>query len=300
MITLLQNADLSTFVHELGHFQLEVLNHIASQPDAPAEIRADMDALLKWFKVPGADANERAINWNGLTLDEKRDMHEQLARGFEAYLFEGNAPSQELQGVFSRIRAWMLNVYKSLVALNVTLTDEVRQVFDRMLATNDEILAAEQARGYSPLFKSAEEMGATQAEWKAYQEQGLKSTQEAIDTLQSRSLRDMKWLTNARSKVIKDLQRQAKTKRAEIEAEVTAEVQNQPVYAAQRFIKETHAKLSDYSTVAELYGFTSGDHLAKALTEAQPEASCHRRRNRQAHARALRRPDRPAIYRTRR
>jgi hypothetical protein len=64
-ITLLQNADLSTFVHELGHFQLEVLTHIASQPDAPGRDRRGHDALLKWFNVPGSDepgaADELAV-----------------------------------------------------------------------------------------------------------------------------------------------------------------------------------------------------------------------------------------------
>lgn len=237
VISLLQNADLSTFVHELGHFQLEVLAHISSQPDAPAEIRADMDAVLKWFAVPGTDGTERLMNWNMLSLDEKRPMHEQLARGFEAYLFEGNAPSVELQGVFSRIRAWMLHVYQSLSKLNVTLNDDVRGVFDRLLATNDEILAAEAARGYSPLFNSAEEMGATQAEWKAYQEQNQGQTQEAVDQLGSRSLRDMRWVTNTRAKVMKALQRDANSKRKAVKAEVAAEVRQQPVYSAQHFLK---------------------------------------------------------------
>lgn len=316
VISLLQNADLSSFVHELGHFQLEVLAHISSQPEAPAEIRADMDALLKWFAVPGTGGPERLMNWNMLSLGEKRPMHEQLARGFEAYLFEGNAPSVELQGVFSRIRAWMMHVYQSLSKLNITLTDEVRGVFDRLLATNDDILTAEAARGYSPLFQSAEEMGATQAEWKAYQELNQGQAQEAVDQLGSRSLRDMRWVTNTRAKVMKALQRDANTKRKAVKAEVAAEVRQQPVYSAQHFLKtgemtgpdgeqikiEKGAKLDNAALsemypetmlarpdmtnlqgmtrddglhpdiVAQMFGFTSGDHLVRDLLAAEPES----------------------------
>lgn len=364
VISLLQNADLSSFVHELGHFQLEVLAHISSQPDAPAEIRADMDALLKWFGVKGesrganaqqyediqarlteleragkldseewsaavaearalreqggTDSGEASLDvWNRMSLEEKRPYHEQLARGFEAYLFEGNAPSVELQGVFSRIRAWIMHVYQSLSKLNVMLTDEVRGVFDRLLATNDDILSAEAARGYSPLFQSAEEMGATQAEWKAYQEMNQGQAQEAVEQLGSRSLRDMRWVANTRAKVMKSLQRDANTKRKAVKAEVAAEVRQQPVYSAQNFLKtgemigpdgeqikiEKGAKLDNAALsemypetmlarpdltnlqgmtrddglhpdiVAQMFGFTSGDHLVRDLLAAEPEAA---------------------------
>ena len=45
--------------------------------------------------------------WRAMTLDEQRAHHEDFARGFESYLFEGKAPSIELQGVFQRFRAWL-------------------------------------------------------------------------------------------------------------------------------------------------------------------------------------------------
>lgn len=306
VITLLQNADLSTFLHESGHFYLEVLNHVASQPNAPVEIQQDMQKLLDWFGVKDQAA------WNALSLEEKRPHHETFARGFEAYLFEGKAPNQELNGLFARFRAWMLNVYKSLTALNVQLTDEVRGVMDRMLATNQEIQAAEAARNYVPLFKSMQEAGMTPEEWQAYQHLGQQATQEGIDELQKRGLRDMQWLANARSDKLKELQRDATGKRKEVQREVTAEVHQQPVYAAIRTLtrgelpngekienvklslpalKEMYGEAPDapwrqFDTgrhglaateglhpdkVAEMFGFTSGDHLVRAILAAQPE-----------------------------
>lgn len=321
ILTLLQNADLSTFLHESGHFYLEVMSDIASQPNAPTEIMGDMQRVLNWFGVPDL------ATWQQMDLEQKRPFHEQFARGFESYLFGGKAPNTELSGLFSRFRAWLINVYRQISALNVNVTDEVKQVFDRMLATNDEILQAEAARAYAPLFHTAEEMGATAEEWRSYQELGHAATQEAVDLMQTRSLRDMKWLSNAKSRALKKLQKEADAKRKGIQREVTEEVRAQPVYAATRFL--THGELPEGNLsnaerkaledvagqpsklslpdlraqygdgpaapwrylntgvfghvaaedglnpnmVAELFGYTSGDHLVRDILAAEPEAN---------------------------
>ena len=52
-----------------------------------------------------------------------------------------------------------------------------------------------------------------------------------------RSLRDMKWLANAKSRKLKELQREAKTKRKAVQAEVAEEVARRPVYAAEEFLR---------------------------------------------------------------
>jgi hypothetical protein len=307
VITLLKNADLSTFLHETGHFNLEALAHMASQPNAPAPIVADMNTVLKSFGVPDL------ATWQGMSLEQKRQHHETFARSFEQYLFEGKAPSIELQGIFARFRGWLLQVYRQLTALNVQLSDEVRAVFDRLLATDQEILAAEAARGYAPLFASAEQAGMTAQEWAAYQSLGADATHEAVDTLQTRSMRNMQWFANARGRMLSRLQRDASEKRKAVEAEVTAEVRLEPVYAVQRFLrygelpegdKVVGAKLDlaalkgmygeapaapwrylstgehglagndglHPDQVAEMFGFTSGDELVRKILDAAPEA----------------------------
>lgn len=220
VITLFNNADLSTFLHEMGHFQLEVLANIASRPDAPAEIVADFNAALKWFGVPDLAA------WRAMSLKEKGPYHEQFARGFEAYLFEGKAPSQELTGLFARFRSWLINVYKSIKALNVEISDDIRQVFDRLVATDEAIKQAEAARAMTPIFPDDPEVRAAAAE----------ATQTAIATLQRRSLRDMRWLTNARGRLLKQMQRDANEKRREVRRDIAREVWSQPVYQAWQFL----------------------------------------------------------------
>ncbi len=241
VITLLQNADLTTFLHESGHFYLEVLTDMAQQPDAPAEIVADLNAVLKWFGV-APDI------WPTLSIDEKRPYHEQFARGFEAYLFEGKAPSTEVSSLFGRFRAWMVNVYKQLQALNVTLNDDVRAVFDRLLATNDEIIAAETARNMLPIFENRP-AGMSEAEWKDYQALGADATQDAVDQLQTRSLRDMKWLSNAKAKVLRDLQRQAKDIRRGVRIDARREILSEPIYQAWQYLAGK-LELSDKPKVA--------------------------------------------------
>lgn len=242
-LTLLKNADLSTFLHESGHFFLEVQADLAGQLMQDAAIHGtdtlkpgeqqvvkDMQATLDWFGIK--DLSE----WNALDFEEKRSYHEKFARGFESYLFEGKAPSIELQGLFQRFRAWMMNVYRDLKALNVELTDEVRGVFDRMLATTEQITLAEQGRSMMPLFTSPEQIGMTPAEFADYQALGTDATNEAIEDLQARGLRDMQWIHNARGRVIKQLQKESAAKRAEVKMGVRAEVMSQPIYRAWQFL----------------------------------------------------------------
>ena len=107
-------------------------NDLASQPDAPAGMKQDMQTLYSWFGLKDADT------WNNMTLDEKRPYHEQFARGFERYLRDGQAPTPVLKGLFQRFRDWLKAVYQSASQLNVEVSPEVRAVMDRMLADRTE------------------------------------------------------------------------------------------------------------------------------------------------------------------
>ena len=259
-IALLAKADLSTFLHESGHFYLEVLADLAAQENAPAEIAQDMDRVLRWFGItPEVNGPSALEMWRMMTLDEQRPYHEQFARGFEAYLFDGDAPSAAVGTVFGRFKSWMLAVYKSIKALAVDLNPEVRGVFDRLLASQDEIRAAEQARQLAPLFDSAKAAGMTPEQFAAYQALGAEATGDAVDALQARSMRDMRWLSNARNARLRELQHKASALRKSVRAEVRREVMQQPIYRSWAFLsgraapqdqaqptpKETRSKAAD-------------------------------------------------------
>ena len=209
---------------------------MAARPDAPADIQNDMGTLLKWFGVP--DLN----TWHNLDFEEKRAYHERFAESFERYLFKGEAPSIELQPVFNRFRTWLLSVYRSMRDFLAghpeagKLSDEVRSVFGRMLATSDAIDAAQQARSMMPLFETETQAGMTQEEFAAYQAQGQDATQEAARELDAKGLRDMQWLANAKSKILKRMQAESKEARAQMQIEARREVMSQPVYQAWQFL----------------------------------------------------------------
>ena len=256
-IALLKNADLSTFLHEAGHFFFESDIRLAKEiaqanamfgadnmTQGESQILADVGQLFTWLGIEG-NIDAQLATWNGLSFEQKRAYHEKTAESFERYLFEGKAPSIELQSYFQQFRAWLVNVYRSIkdfVANNPAageLSDEVRAVFDRMLATTEEIQLAEQARSMMPLFRTkadADNIGMTEEEFKAYQKQETQATLDAIQDLQARGLRDLQWTRNARNREVKRLQRQAGEVRKEIRDEATAEVVAEPVYKAWQFL----------------------------------------------------------------
>ncbi|HDS1221758.1 TPA: hypothetical protein QEF96_000422 [Stenotrophomonas maltophilia] len=215
-ISLFKGADLSTFLHESGHFFLEVYRDLATAEDASPQIRSDLDALLKWFGVESADQI-------GV------DQHEQFARGFEAYLGEGKAPTPELQSVFSQFKQWILGVYRSLRNLDVELTDEVRGVFDRMLASQEEIEAAQARVGFEPIARDlaeAQALGMTERQFADYQAQVAAAREQAEADLMAQ-LQE----ADARAR-----ERWWKDELATIRGEVEAEVEATPIVRAYRVL----------------------------------------------------------------
>ncbi len=260
-ISLLKGADLSTAVHEMGHSFLDTLSHVAVGEKASESAKADFKTLLDWFGV------KDEASWHAMSLDEQRPFHEQFAKSFERYMFEGKAPTQALQPIFSRVRSWMLSVYQKLSNLGAGHIDpEVRGVFDRMLASDEAIKQAEAIRSYAPLFTDAKAFGGDEARLADYLKMGQEATSAAVDSMQARSMRDMKWLSNAKNKAIKAMQREALAARKEVQAEVEHEVGERPEYAAKDYLK-AH-KGADKEIVAGMHGFDSAEAMQHAIDSA--------------------------------
>ncbi|HCZ49063.1 MAG TPA: hypothetical protein DCZ11_08655 [Gammaproteobacteria bacterium] len=318
VITLLAGADRSSFIHESGHLFLEVhldvagkiqrqINAGASVSEGERGIVEDVRKLLSWFGITDTPEQSALDRWASLSFEERRPLHEQFARGFEAYAFEGKAPSIELRGVFRQFASWLKQIYRTLRGLDVELTADVRGVMDRMLASDEAIAEAEALRAMGPLFRSAEQAGMTLKEFEAYQALGKKPTDEAIEDLQTRTLRDMRWVSRARERALTEREKEVEAIRRETRMRVRAEVYGEPVYAAWQFLtgKDVedvgeHGKLNanvlremygtdetaiwrklsalrmtnetglDPEVVAERFDFDSGDALVKALADAVP------------------------------
>jgi hypothetical protein len=270
-ITLLRAADLSTFLHESGHYFFESDITLAAElvaansafgdgtmTEGEQQIVNDVHALFTWHGLQG-NIEEQLRTWYTMDFEEKRVMHERTAESFEVYLFEGKAPSIELQPYFQRFRAWLISVYRSIkdyVAANPeagTLNAEIRAVFDRMIATTEQIALAEQARSMMPLFETAEQAGMTVQEFAAYQALGMEATQDAIEEVQARTLRDLAWTRNARGREIKKLQKRADALRREVQMDVRREVLSLPVYRAWQFLTGKGTP-NAYSTIRTVDG----------------------------------------------
>src|SRR5262249_2553889 len=129
VVDLFKNSDASTFMHEAGHLWLDELTRDASSPDAPKQLKDDLAKVLKWL---GVDKPENI----------GREHHEQWAQGFEQYLAEGKAPSSSLQPAFEQFRQWLASIYQGIARSGVQLSDDVRGVMDRLLATDQDISLA--------------------------------------------------------------------------------------------------------------------------------------------------------------
>lgn len=264
-IALFARADLSTFLHETGHLFLEIQVEMAGMENASERVKNDTDVLLQWFKVAGETPQERLAAWNKMTLNEKRGMHEMFAESFEQYLFEGKAPSVELRDAFRTFKAWLRKVYESIELFIVKhkgakLNDDVRSVFDRMLASEQQIQEATASRNMQQLFTVRPE-GVPDAEWDRYVQQARDYVQGSVEQLTARSLRDLKWVKNAtgtKGKLLRQMRRDAAAARRESSMEARKHVLSQPVYRAMQFL------------TAPVEGVTAANRKARQTAEVDP------------------------------
>src|SRR5690606_12509967 len=242
-IVLTKDANLSTFLHETGHLWLDELITDATTAGTDPQLAADLDRVLAWMGVEvraadGRDAILRAIG---------TEHHESWARGFEAYLREGRAPSPALRDIFARFRAWLVRLYKDITQLRVELSPEVREVMGRLIATDDEIAAAEAQDSFVALAASeaeAAELGMSPDEFRAYVEARERATAEAREQVEQDLL--AAWEREAKAEYQAELQRM----REAVEEEVNAE----PVYRAMLELQRKDGPKLNKAELVDRYG----------------------------------------------
>lgn len=128
LVELFAVANFSTFIHESGHVFLEDLRMLANMEGAPKQVIEDWQAVKSWTGyIEGADG------------DTNRNAHEKFAKGFEAYVRTGNAPTKALQRAFRQFKQWLVSLYRSVRQLGGNPPKEIRDVMDRMLAVQKDI-----------------------------------------------------------------------------------------------------------------------------------------------------------------
>ena len=174
-IQLLEASDLSTFLHEGAHLFLEMEKVFAKKYG----LSKDQETMLEWL---GADS------FDDITVE----MHEKWAETFESYLREGKAPSLSLRRAFASFARWLKVIYRSIRDQrleNADLTPEITEVFDRLLATSDEIAQAAANPAYDQYFRSKEQAGMSDAQWAEYQLRASKISQTAEMKLDEKAIK---------------------------------------------------------------------------------------------------------------
>lgn len=135
VIKLFKDADASTAIHETGHQWLEELMRDSVHPSASDVLKDDAQTVRDWLGIK--DIGDPI----------KTAQHEKFARSFEQYLREGVAPSPGLARVFAQFKTWLTQIYQSIKGLGTPINDDIKQVFDRMLAEepNRTVIAPEAA-----------------------------------------------------------------------------------------------------------------------------------------------------------
>jgi len=175
VIGLMQGANLSSFLHEMAHDYLATLELVATDPDAPAWVVRDFETAMRVIGVKDEDRVafvQYLRTGQGRTNKETKAFvkaEERWARSFESYLEKGEAPSRDLVRAFATFRVWLGQVYRKVKAMLVPVNPELREVFDRMLATDEEIAEYRQQPTARPLFTERPET-MTDAQWAAYRE----------------------------------------------------------------------------------------------------------------------------------
>ena len=270
VIRLFRGANLSTLTHETAHVFFLEMERLEREGLADERMLADLAALREWTAAMDDDAALKAeydryqkyAAYGGAEFDalpdylkedaRSRAKQEMLARGFEQYLREGKAPSPQLEGVFARFRKWLMRVYRDALDLHVELSDEVRDVFDRMLAHEEEMeLRAEAAdvrEETARLLDALELKGAGRQEI-----EGLitAAKDEAAERL--RRARDADRLE----------QRRAWTR------EAREQMEREQVYVTRRAICRTPIDLAGFNDV-------NGEELGRALVGKLPGAAAWR------------------------
>ena len=237
------HSDMTSWVHESSHYLFETYHRMILDGSAPKWVADDFQTLLTFFGV------KDNAEWNTLSFEARRKHYEKFSYNFEIYMAEGKAPTIALQPLFDRFKSWIIQVYTDVVKHQNTLykeqfgeelpplTDEVRRVMDRMLATEEQIRSTAEARDMKAMFQTQEEAGVSDAAWAEYQTVLGASHRDAVNELTARSMRDFQWVGNMKSKFLKELAKKNAATRRAVRDEVEEQVRAEPIFRAIDFLK---------------------------------------------------------------
>lgn len=258
IISIFKTADRSTFLHEMGHVFFDDIQKLASMENAPEQLVLDWNKLKEWSE------------WDDAQGADNTKAHEKFARGWEAYLREGKAPTKGLQRVFRMFSKWLTRIYRAVTRLGGLPPKEIQDIMARMIATQEDIDAYTKEQAIeqfesSKLFKQLDE--AEQAKVQGY----------IADVGEMAKERVMKrYIKELESRPIKEWNDEKDSIKADIEKRL---MEQYPIYKDhQRYNAFGKDALTNtrYSTLKELEtaerkqtGFTFNEAVNQAMESAE-------------------------------
>ncbi len=272
IIQFTERADPSTGIHEFSHWAVathrlfaEMARERIAAGDTNTEIARINDDWELLKKNVGAESDVFT-----------REQEEEVAKLFEVYMRDGNAPSEGLRRIFSRFRDWLTKIYKDITQMGVELDEDMRGIFDRWLASEEEIAKVQNKN--SALAEIAKNLGLDD-----------NIATQIADYVNSAMI-------NAEEKLYRELNKEQKRREtkayqeefAAVRKAVAAEFEDKREYSLVRYMKDNGFKflegpetdgvqtdiLSDNAEsekiifpddIADLYGFDSGMSMLRAL-----------------------------------
>ena len=151
LVSLFEEADESTFLHEMAHIFYDDMERLAPRD---VETFKDLAAVERWAAWHEGAADEyRGTPWekefaareaailtaqrNGDVKEEKSLMeewrHERFARGFEIYIKEGKAPTDKLASIFEKGKKFLRSVYYGFTDNGGRASAEVEAVMAKLI-----------------------------------------------------------------------------------------------------------------------------------------------------------------------
>lgn len=237
------NSDVSSMLHEVTHWFTEV----AERLDAAGSTygKTQLDALLAHWKITREQ-------WAGMDTAARNPLLEDVAHNAEDYFATGKAPSEELRGVFQKLRAFIVSLYRNVRAVleaNYSaetkggklspISDDLRGFFDRMLAAEHAIESERSVRAGAMRMSDATAKaigieGESLAEVRSLEDQRI---EEAKEELTGELVRGARYYQAGKRNAEADVKRALKAAEDKIRGEVEREVDSAGVHAAVRYIR---------------------------------------------------------------
>ena len=241
------SADPSTLVHESGHWFLHNRTKIAEDLENKAKTQALTDgekhyldatkAALKWLGI------DSFAQWDAMTIEQQRPLHERFARTYEAYLMDGRAPTRGLRALFRQFSNFLKKVYYVLSGIpGAELNPQTKELFDNLFIAQEQVTEAKMRR---QMFDLMETLGGFATE---------SLLQDYEDTLQERDAEAYEYLVSA---LVKNMHRQGRLQ-LRAEKKLTKDANE----ARKQFAQEERAKFKKTRVGALLSFLRDGEEQA--------------------------------------